>query len=106
MSLSSSSRNSPLSSDTIFSPRHSNYVLSPNTNHFQNDSNTYSLDENDHIPEGFVPASLYIVREVCESVCFQLTNWYTRIALLIGYLMILLLTFIFLIIANYFEPST
>lgn len=105
-SLSSRSSNSPTSSDAFFSSPHANYDINPNSNHHQNNTNTNSLDENERIPEGIVPISLYIVREVWESVCYQLTNWYTRISLLIGYLMILLLTFIFLYIAGYFELVT
>ena len=113
-SLSSSSDNSPPSSRGFFSSRHHpNYThprhphgFTTDSNYFEDNRSFNSSDENDHLPEGFLPVTMFYAREGLETVCFQLTNWYTRISLLIGYLMILLLTLLFLTIAGYFDLNT
>lgn len=47
-----------------------------------------------------------IVNEVAEGLRYQVLNWYTRLALFIGYLLIFLLTLVLLLSAGYFDLTT
>lgn len=47
-----------------------------------------------------------IGNEVAEGLLYQVLNWYTRLALFIGYLLIFLLTLILLLSAGYFDLTT
>lgn len=116
ISLPSSLGNSPPTPSNGFFPSSSKQCNYPHhrspvdvitdSSYLQSNGSFHSSDEKDHIPEGLLSKSMYYAHESFEIVCFQLTNWYTRISLLIGYLMMLLLTLIFLTIAGYFDLNT
>lgn len=112
--LSSPGNSSPSSNEFLPSSRNqckyahqrSPHGFLPDSSYLQSNSSFNSFDENDRKPEGLVSTLMYYAWEGLEAACFQLTNWYTRISLLIGYLILLLLTLIFLTFAGYFDLNT